>query len=118
MSEKEEKLSCVAENGIVTDFRWLKNNEYLFSGTKYSIDRNNLWIKNLQLSDAGEYMCVAESHGVQVTKSVQVKVIKSKQSKECEDRSSYHNCRLVVLKGWCARFSKYCCKTCKQAGFN
>ncbi|RNA30102.1 papilin isoform X1, partial [Brachionus plicatilis] len=116
-SNKKGKLSCITENGIVTNFRWMKNNEYLVSGAKYSIDRNSLWINNLQSSDGGEYSCIAESHGVQVTKSVQVKVVRS-QIRECEDRSSYNNCRLVVLKGWCARFSKYCCKTCKQAGFD
>lgn len=108
-------LSCITENGIVKEFKWMKDNHYLVNGRKYSIDRNNLRIKNFQTSDSGEYSCVAESHGVQVTKSVQVKVV---QSQECEDRSSYNNCRLVVQRGWCAKFAKYCCKTCKQSGFD
>ncbi|CAF0864587.1 unnamed protein product [Brachionus calyciflorus] len=116
---KEGRITCVIDNGAVSsELIWLKNDAPLKIGQKYQTDKNDLIIKNVKTSDSGKYSCSVNYNGEEkVTKSVDVKVIDKSIKIECEDKSSYNNCKLVVSRGLCGKFAKYCCKTCKQAGF-
>lgn len=37
---------------------------------------------------------------------------------DCEDISSYLNCKLILSKNMCEKYGYFCCKTCRTAGFN
>jgi hypothetical protein len=113
------KLTCIVENSYTEPvINWFKNEVSLTPGEKISLEGSNLWVKSISSRDAGKYACSVGGGDKKVTKSVDVRVIDKNKKIDCEDKSSYNNCKLVVSKGLCYKFAKHCCKTCKQAGFD
>ena len=84
---------------------------------KYDLDKTILNIYNIDMKDAGRYTCRIIVDKLEVSKSVNVKVIDRNAQVDCEDTSSYTHCKLVVVKGLCNKWGQFCCKSCRQAGF-
>jgi len=36
---------------------------------------------------------------------------------DCDDTSSYTDCQLVVARSLCVKWGKFCCRTCRLAGY-
>lgn len=115
----EGKLSCLIEKGVSpAQIEWFKDGARLESNKKFKIDKTMLLIKNVRTDDAGLYSCEIQVRDTKTMKEVNVKVIDQSIKIDCEDKSSYNDCKLVVSKGLCFKWAKFCCRTCRQAGFD
>jgi hypothetical protein len=118
------RLICRAvDNPNVNRVSWYKNGVRLRSNKKYKIEKEILTIYRVASEDAGKYVCrlnVARSYA---TRGVFLKVIGGninylEEENDCEDKSSYTDCKLIVSETLCSKWGKYCCRSCREAGFD
>jgi hypothetical protein len=107
----------------MNEINWLKNDVELEpNDEKYELDKTVLNILNVDVSDAGKYTCrvlvtTSTNQQIEMSKTIDVRVVNRNAPVDCDDTSSHTHCKLVVMKGLCSKWGKFCCKSCRQAGY-
>ncbi|XP_022240200.1 papilin-like [Limulus polyphemus] len=79
---------------------------------------NTLVIHTAQVSDSGEYTCIAANYQTEAMASVILKVEESLTSPECTDSPFFANCDIIVKVRYCSNryYGQFCCRSCTLAG--
>ncbi|CAB3248675.1 unnamed protein product [Arctia plantaginis] len=117
----ELRLACEVDGFPEPTVYWTKDGQRLEPDDRTSITGNTisrLAISRVTVSDSGLYGCHADNGYSSHSDNAQINVQQLTVPAKCTDNPFFANCDLIVRSRFCNHkyYSKFCCKSCVEAG--
>lgn len=116
------ELTCEVDGFPAPDVYWTKGDERVQQSERIRITGSEvvsrLTVLQVTVADSGLYACHASNSYSSQTATAQITVQQQLVPAKCTDNPFFANCDLIVRSKFCRHkyYSKFCCKSCVEAG--